>query len=92
MDDTNKGQSLSRAQKGFTVAASPLNGVKVDLAVVIVLGILLLITHGLLSESTLVQLAILLGYGLTAMAWIVLKTRRLMSKLAVVDSDSGVSG
>ncbi len=87
MDNSNEEQSLSRAQKGFTVAASPLNGVKVDLAVVIVVGVVLLFTHTLLSESSLVQLSILFGYGVLAMLWIVLKTRRLVSNLA----DGGVN-
>lgn len=58
--------------------ASPFNGVKLGL-VVLLLGALPLwwaVDH--LLTSTLAQLAAAAGYGFAAMAWVVLRTRRIL--------------
>lgn len=73
--------SLSRRGKGITVQASPFNAVKLDLALILIVGIVVLVAHERLVENQLGQLAILGGYGLAAMLWIVIRTRRVLKKI-----------
>lgn len=73
--------SLSRRGRGFTVAASPFNGVKLDLAIVVVIGGLVWLIHDRLISAPLGQLLVLASYGLGAMCWIIYKTRRVMRSL-----------
>lgn len=74
--------SLSRRSKGFTVAASPFNAVKLDLALLVVVGLVLWIVHDRLVADQLGQLLLLWGYGVLAMGWVVLRTRRVVRRLA----------
>ena len=74
--------SLSRQRRGFTVKASPFNGVKFDLAIILVLGFLLFMVHDHLVTGELAQLAVLAGYGIVAMLWLLVRTRRVSRELA----------
>jgi hypothetical protein len=69
--------SLPRQRRGFTVAASPFNGVKLDLALIIIVGVVVWLIHDRVIENGFGQMLLLAGYGLCAMIWIVLKTRRI---------------
>ncbi len=69
--------SLPRRRRSFTVAASPFNGVKFDLALVIIVGLVVWLIHDRLIESGFGQMLFLAGYGLSAMVWLVAKTRRV---------------
>jgi len=82
--------SLSRRGKVFTVRASPFNAIKLDLALILVIGIVVLVVHERLVEGQLGQLSIIVGYGLAAMFWIVMRTRRVLKSLGqtvAVESD-----
>jgi len=68
--------------KGFTVAPSPLNVVKLDLGVILAVGVLLLLIQGRIVDSLPLQLLLLTTYGLLGMVWIVIRTRRVIAKLA----------
>lgn len=68
--------------KGFTVAPSPLNIVKLDLGIILVVGMLLLLIQGRIVDSLLLQLLLLTTYGLLGMVWIVIRTRRVMARFA----------
>lgn len=72
--------SLSRRRKVFTVQASPFNAIKLDLALILVVGIVVLVVHDRLIEHQLGQLLIIIGYGVTAMLWVVVRTRRVLKK------------
>ena len=74
--------SLPRQRRGFTVAASPFNSVKLDLALIIIVAVVVVLVHKHLAESFLSQLAILAGYGFISMAWLILKTRRISRRMA----------
>ena len=74
--------SLPRQRRGFTVAASPFNPVKLDLALIIVVAVVVILVHERLTESFLAQLAILAGYGLISMAWLIRKIRRISRSVA----------
>ena len=81
--------SLSRSRKGFTVAASPFNGVKLELALILVGAVELLLIHGKLSQDALVQFSILAGYGVAAMLWLMVRVRRIARQQALVNQVSG---
>lgn len=68
---------LPRKRGSFTVAASPFNSVKLDLALIIIVGVVVWLIHDRLIESGFGQMLFLLGYGLCAMVWLIGKTRRI---------------
>jgi len=72
--------SLTTSRPGFTIAPSPFNGVKFELGVVLVLGVLLFLVQGKLSDSLWVQSLLLGAYGLTGMGWIVFRTRQVLDR------------
>ena len=69
---------MIRRGKVLSVSASPLNTVKLDLAVALCLGLLLWLIQGLLGTGTVTQILILAGYGIAGMAWIMLRTYRVL--------------
>ena len=68
--------------KGMTVAPSPLNEVKLDLAIILVVGGLLLMVQGRLLDGLLAQLLVLASYGVLGMLWIVVRTRKVLQRMA----------
>ena len=76
--------------RGFGVAASPLNEVKLDLAIILVAGALLLLVQGRVVEGLGLQLLLLSSYGLLGMAWIIIRARRVVARLAR-DRQSGAN-
>ncbi len=85
--------SLSRRRKVFTVQASPFNAIKLDLALILIVGVVVLVTHDHLVEHSLGQLLIVVVYGLAAMLWIVIRTRWVLRNLdqAAAESDASQS-
>lgn len=67
--------------KGITVAPSPLNEVKLDLGVILSVGVLLLLVQGRVTDHLSLQLLLLLSYGLLGMIWIIIRVRRVIAKL-----------
>jgi hypothetical protein len=67
--------------RGFGVAASPLNEVKLDLAIILVVGVLLLLLQGRVVDGLWVQLLLLSSYGLLGMLWIIVRARRVVARL-----------
>lgn len=78
MSHDSKTSSIPEKNDGFTVAASPLNPVKLELGVILIIGIVLLLIIGSLVESKFSQLSILFLYGLTAMSWIIVRVKKIM--------------
>jgi hypothetical protein len=74
-----KGAGSVTGRKGLTVAPSPLNEVKLDLGIILTVGVLLLLVQGRVLDSVLLQLLLLASYGLLGMLWIVVRTRRVMA-------------
>ena len=62
---------------GTRVAASPFNAVKLELILIIIIGITLglVVNHSI--EQDAIQFIVLAAYGLLASAWIVLRVRSL---------------
>lgn len=71
-------KSVTRMQRTFTVAASPLNTVKFELGVILALGVLVWLLHGWFASGAVLQFVVLTGYGLVGMLWVVLRTRQIL--------------
>ena len=65
---------------GFTVAASPLNSVKLELAVICCMGVLLLLLQGRITGDSLLQFGLLAGYGCASMLWVFYRVRQVVRK------------
>ncbi|HEC20432.1 MAG TPA: hypothetical protein ENI97_14020 [Gammaproteobacteria bacterium] len=72
--------------KGFGVAASPFNGVKLELGISLILGVLLWLGAEFITADVGVQLLLLLSYGVLAAAWLVWRTRAVMRRCDAGDS------
>ena len=77
---TGQDASVTQTGKGFAVAASPLNEVKLDLALLLVVGIILLIIEDKLIEQLAGQILLLFVYGLLAATWIIFRVKRVLAK------------
>ena len=77
-----KGSASVTGGKGMTVAPSPLNEIKLDLGIILVVGFLLLLLQGRILDSLSLQLLLLASYGLLGMIWIVARTRRILNGIA----------
>ena len=73
--------------KTFTVAPSPFNSVKFELGVILLVGLLLLLlllAHDRLISSQRLQLLLLVAYGIIGMAWLIVRTRRILLRQQAV--------
>lgn len=68
--------------QGWTVAPSPFNEVKLDLGVILSVGVVLLLVQGRALDSLLAQFLVLACYGVLGMLWIIMRVRRVMARLA----------
>ena len=69
------------AGKGFGVAASPLNSVKLELGMILFVGLLLWLAVDSITADVSNQLLILAGYGVVGGLWLVLRTRHILRQL-----------
>jgi len=63
--------------KGFGVAASPFNQVKIELGLALILGIVLWLAAESITASITAQLLLLAGYGLISASWLIFRTQRI---------------
>jgi len=77
-----KERSVSQSEGGFTVVASPFNTVKVELGIILILGVVLFLWHEHLSSDGDVQIAILAGYGVLAALWLVGRVKKIEKTMA----------
>ncbi len=69
------------AGKDFGVAASPLNGVKLELGIILFVGLLLWLAVDSITVNLANQLLILALFGGVSALWLVLRTRRTLKQL-----------
>ncbi len=69
------------AGKGFGVAASPLNSVKLELGMILFVGLLLWLAVDSITADLSNQLLILAAYSLAGGLWLVLRTQRILRQL-----------
>jgi len=62
-------------KKSFSVNASPLNPVKLELAIILLVGLLLWLLLDSITESQSAQIAILFLYSFLGAIWLLLRTR-----------------
>lgn len=70
-------ESEDNHKPGLKVAASPFNAVKLELAVIIVLGLVFWLAVDFITSNDVAQIELLLGFGVVAAAWLVVRTRYL---------------
>lgn len=80
MSEDKRPDSLPQSRSGLTVAPSPLNGVKLELAIILCIGVVLLLIQGHIPVVW-GQYALLGGYGFAAMIWLIVRTRRVAARL-----------
>lgn len=66
---------------GMRVAPSPLNGVKLELGVILVVGALLVLIQGRLTENLVTQLLVLVSYGAVGAGWVIVRARRILRRI-----------
>lgn len=76
-----EGDSVPETKQGFTVTASPLNSVKLELGIILIIGFFLLFIVSAVVESNLLQIGLLGAYGLSAMIWLIHRVRKIMAEL-----------
>jgi hypothetical protein len=59
-----------------------LNEVKLELAIILVVGVLLLLAQGRIVDSLFVQLLVLVSYGVLGMLWIIVRARQVLRRIA----------
>lgn len=74
------GSEASQPKKGFGVAASPFNGIKLELGICVVLGVLLVLGAEFITADEGAQLMILLAYSLLSASWLVVRTRAVLRR------------
>ncbi len=81
MIENETAHSVPHKRKGLTVSASPLNQVKLELGVVLICAVVVFLLAPLVSAHFAGQFLLLLGYGLAAMVWIMVRVRRVMRQV-----------
>ena len=66
--------------KSFGVAPSPFNTVKLELALLLIMGLLLLVGLDSITQNTLIQIVVLFIFSIIGMVWLVLRTRRVVKR------------
>jgi len=67
--------------QGLSVAPSPFNAVKLELAVIIIIGLLVWIAVDSITTSDAAQIVILLLFGVLGAAWLIFRTYRVVRRL-----------
>jgi len=67
--------------QGFRVAPSPFNAVKLELAIILIAGLLLWAVVDSITPSESTQIGILMIFGLLGAAWLVIRTRYLAQRI-----------
>jgi dipeptide/tripeptide permease len=79
-NNNNSTHTNSNHARGLSVSPSPFNAVKLELAVVIIAGLLLWIAVDSITNSDAAQIVILLAFGVVSAGWLVLRTHLLLRR------------
>lgn len=72
--------SEARPRKDFGVDASPFNGIKLELGICLILGVLLWLGANSITADAGAQLLMLLAYSVAGAAWLMLRTRAVLHR------------
>jgi len=81
------GGSVAQRKAGMTVAASPLNGVKLELGIVLALLLMLWLVHDFWLHEVASQLLLLGVGGLLGMGWLVWRTQKVIKTMELSERD-----
>jgi len=71
-------KALHGNARKLAVPASPFNGVKLELGIILILGALLWLGADSITAGTEAQLLMFLGFGLLSTLWLVVRTRAVL--------------
>lgn len=77
---TEPALQLQAESRDVGVAVSPFNGIKIELGFAILLGAILWLAADSITVNEAAQWLMLLGYGLSSMGWLMLRTRAVMRR------------
>ena len=80
-DKGKRAPSVARNRPGFTVPASPFNGVKLELGLILALCLPVWLLADRLSVEPLLQVALLALFGVAAALWIGWRVRRVVHRV-----------
>lgn len=80
MSEESRGASLPRKGPGITVAPSPLNGVKLELGIVLALAALVWVGLSASGLSGTAQVGIGFSFGLGGMLWLIVRARAVLRR------------
>lgn len=83
MSESKRAQSIASARRGFRIAASPFNAVKLD---VIIIGCVAIMGAAGLEQARVpnsLQLPLLGMYGLAGGLWLAFRVRRVLRELRI---------
>lgn len=83
MSENKRAQSITSARRGFRIAASPFNAVKLD---VIIIGCVAIVGAAGLDQARVpnsLQLLLLSLYGFAGVLWVVFRVRRVLRGLRI---------
>jgi uncharacterized membrane protein len=88
----NRAHSVTQEGRGLTVNPSPLNHVKLELAIIFCLAIVLFIALPRIVPQLVWQLAILLAYGVVGFTWIAVRIHRISRRVMQTGADKNNAG
>ena len=65
----------------FGVNASPFNGIKLELGIILIVGVLIMLLIHFRVENIITQIVCLSAYGLAGMVWLLLRTRVILIRI-----------
>jgi len=77
---TDPVSTVESPPQGFGVAASPFNGVKLELGICIILGTLVWLGADSITADEDAQLLVLLAYSVLGTIWLVMRTRAVLRR------------
>jgi len=80
MKQSRSTDPMQKPTTGFGVHASPFNGVKLELAIILILGALFWLVLDSITNNEITQIGLLLLFGVLGAAWLVIRTRILFVK------------
>ncbi len=81
-ENSEEGGSVAQSSEGFTVSPSPLNAVKLELALVLVVAVTLYALIEVMLDTGWLQVSILAAYGLVAFIWLVARARKVVGEVS----------
>lgn len=76
----HNGGSVPQPRRGLTVSPSPFNGVKLELALALLVGVVVFVVQEILLPTGWAQVAVLLGYAGAVAVWILWRTRGVLRR------------